>query len=1002
MPFPIPQRPARALILAPASIAVLLPLASVLLQHAPGPRALAEPNAPLAQAQAQDPLADAVKAYRTGKYATAEERFRALVESPDFQAPERQVRLAVGVADTLRARGELDEAERVLNDARAKFKDAADPVVPAKLADLALFRGRWDDAESLADQALAADPDHVPARWVKARLLLNRGEREAAVDACRWFVDHQNANPAVDRDPDLLVIVGQAAEIYYRAIARGQELAETLNDVINQIYERALRLDPDCWEAAWLEGRLFLAGYNERLALPELERAIRVNPLAVEAIVTLGRADLNGYKLAAGRKKAERALEINPAYHPALVLLADLNISDERFEDALAAAAKAVEINPNDEDALARLAAAKRLVLDHSGAGVVELHVLANNPRPATFYAALGERLADRRKYPEAERAFLKAVAADPENADARVGLGMLFMQVGREEEADALFAAAFEADPFNVRADNMMRVLKHLADYETVVSDNYEVLVDPSQDALIGKYMSRYLEKVHGELVETFQFAPPLRTRVEILKTHQWFSGRTIGLPFIPTVGACTGKVVALASPRATRQPFNWARVLKHEVVHVITLQQTEFNIPHWYTEALAVQSEGYPRPQEWNKMLVRRVPARKLLDLDTINLGFIRPSEPEERQLAYCQAQLYAQYMLERFGPDSLARMLEAYRRGLTTTRAVESCFNVPKDDFEKGYLAFLDAEVKRIASRVEEEERIPFSQLEARLKANPDDPELNARMAYEHFSRRDLKEARPFADKALRLKPGHPLASYVKARLLGSIGDDAAAIELLRAAHDPENPNDRVVDLLAELEMKAGNLDVAEALYEAARQRDPVVSKWIAGLGRVHLRQKRMDKFREDLEFLAMNDADDLALRKKLVELFLEAGDFEKAERWGWECLYIQVYDPDCHVMLADALAGGGKWDEAIEEYDVALTLEPKKPDDIRVKLARAVAGGGDPGAAAEILRDILAEDPDHPEAKALLQTLPEDQPPADDPGADADPDAPAPAPASDDPR
>jgi hypothetical protein len=39
----------------------------------------------------------------------------------------------------------------------------------------------------------------------------------------------------------------------------------------------------------------------------------------------------------------------------------------------------------------------------------------------------------------------------------------------------------------------------------------------------------------------------------------------------------------------------------------------------------------------------------------------------------------------------------------------------------------------------------------------------------MAYEHFARRDYKEARPFADKSLKLKPHHPLASYVKARLL-----------------------------------------------------------------------------------------------------------------------------------------------------------------------------------------------------------------------------------------
>ena len=212
------------------------------------------------------------------------------------------------------------------------------------------------------------------------------------------------------------------------------------------------------------------------------------------------------------------------------------------------------------------------------------------------------------------------------------------------------------------------------MASYTSIDSPHFSVVIDPTQDELLGRYMSRYLESIYPTLTTRFGYSPPGRTKIEILKNHQWFSGRTIGLPFVPTVGACTGRVVALASPRATRVPFNWARVLTHEVVHVITLQQTEFNIPHWYTEALAVESEGFPRPQEWNRMLLERVPKRrKLLNLDTINLGFIRPNEPDDRQMAYCQAQLYARYMLKRFGDDALIKMLMAYRRGLTTDRAI-----------------------------------------------------------------------------------------------------------------------------------------------------------------------------------------------------------------------------------------------------------------------------------------------------------------------------------------
>ena len=91
------------------------------------------------------------------------------------------------------------------------------------------------------------------------------------------------------------------------------------------------------------------------------------------------------------------------------------------------------------------------------------------------------------------------------------------------------------------------------------------------------------------------------------------------------------------MQSPGSMERPLNWARVLKHEFVHILTLQQSKFNIPHWYTEALAVESEGFPRPQEWNKLLLERVPARsKLLNLDTVNLGFIRPNEPDDRQMA------------------------------------------------------------------------------------------------------------------------------------------------------------------------------------------------------------------------------------------------------------------------------------------------------------------------------------------------------------------------------
>ena len=914
---------------------------------------------------------------QNGRYAEGEEAFEAALaqakKAPGGITPPLKLVIGMGKAECQASQGESAKAIEGLKALAAD--QPKNPDVAARLAELYFNRGDWELADAAVKQALEASPDHLPARWISTRLLESRGKLEEAVKACKWFVDHYNTRPPdLARNAEGLVLVGQAAERYYRATARGEELSDSLNDVINEIYEAALRADPNCWQAPWLEGKLFLSGYNERSAVKELARAQQINPLAPEILVTLGQADLQGYRLAAGRAKAERALAINPHYAPAHVLLADLNISDERFVDAKKAAVKAVAENPRDEDALARLAAASRLLVDPAGTSAAELAALANNPRPATFYAALGERLADRRKYFAAERAFLLAAQADPTRAEAPIGLGMLYMQVGREAEARSLFDESFAADPFNVRADNMMKVLKHMESYTPVESPHYSVLFDPTQDTLAAKYMARYLESVHQELTSRFGYSPPGRTRIEVMKNHQWFSGRTIGLPFIPTVGACTGKVVALASPRATGKPFNWARVLKHEVVHVITLQQTEFNIPHWYTEALAVESEGFPRPQEWNKLLLERVPARsKLLNLDTVNLGFIRPNEPDDRQMAYCQSQLYARYMLKRFGDDALIKLLMAYRRGLTTDRAIQECFGVDKADFEKGYLAYLDEVVKTIRTRVNEEKPVRFSQLERQVKEQPEDADLNARMAYEHFARRDYKEARPFADKALELKPHHPLASYVKARLLVTIGDNEAALTLLEPALDTKRPNERVVDLLAELKMKAGKLDEAEQLYELARKDDPYHTKWVASLARVHLRQKKTAKFLEDLAMIAANDADDIAVRKALAERKLADGKPAEAEKWAEECLHIDVYDPVAHVLLADALSARDKFAPAVEEYQTALELKAKGPNDLKVKLAKAQLGQGQRDAAKATIEGVLKIDPDHPEAKAMRAQL-----------------------------
>ena len=59
----------------------------------------------------------------------------------------------------------------------------------------------------------------------------------------------------------------------------------------------------------------------------------------------------------------------------------------------------------------------------------------------------------------------------------------------------------------------------------------------------------------------------------------------------------------------------------------------------------------------------------------------------------MAYCQSQLYVDYMKAKYGADSVAKMLDAYRDGLDTTAALKRACEVDKAAFEKGYRAYLD---------------------------------------------------------------------------------------------------------------------------------------------------------------------------------------------------------------------------------------------------------------------------------------------------------------------
>ncbi len=167
-------------------------------------------------------LNDAQRLLRNGRYAEALEALTA-VEAEGTKEPARltaelKVRLALCKAECQASQGEYGKAIDGLKAAAASEPKNADLV--ARLADLYLIPGDWKAAEGAVLQAEKLDPDHLQARWVKGRLLEMQGKLEESVAAWKWFVDRYNEKRAnIVTSADALLLVGQAAERYYRASA---------------------------------------------------------------------------------------------------------------------------------------------------------------------------------------------------------------------------------------------------------------------------------------------------------------------------------------------------------------------------------------------------------------------------------------------------------------------------------------------------------------------------------------------------------------------------------------------------------------------------------------------------------------------------------------------------------------------------------------------------------------------------------------------------------------
>ncbi len=253
--------------------------------------------------------------------------------------------------------------------------------------------------------------------------------------------------------------------------------------------------------------------------------------------------------------------------------------------------------------------------------------------------------------------------------------------------------------DPFNYRTANYLILLDKMAKMSRKESEHFVIFYDSANDPLIAEYFTDYLESIHKAVCGIFKHEPGVKTYIEVFPDHAAFSAHITGSPWIGTVGASTGRVIALCTPRDgenTLGTYNSAQVLRHEYTHTVTLSATDNRIAHWMTEGLAVGEEHSPLRWEWVPMLYNAVKRKELFNMEALTWAFVRPKRPQDRALAYAESYWVCTYIEEKWGHSSILKMMDAFRAGKTQEQVFQELLGVTPDAFSKEFFAWTEKQI------------------------------------------------------------------------------------------------------------------------------------------------------------------------------------------------------------------------------------------------------------------------------------------------------------------
>jgi tetratricopeptide (TPR) repeat protein len=643
-------------------------------------------------------------------------------------------------------------------------------------------------------------------------------------------------------------------------------------------FDAALKANPKNAEYRVRFGQFFFERYYPDEAAKLFKEALELDPKNAQAYYGLARVyaeDFNPEAIAA----ADKALEINPKFYQAYELKARMALEDDDRKKAATEADAALAIDPTALDAIA-IHATLDLLEDKESPWLAKINNRAKG------YETIASLLVINRRYEDALVYYSKAVAADPELWTAHSQLGVTLMRLGRPDEAYKELELAYNNDHTSDAATrNSLKLLDTYKDFETFTTPTTILKLNKKEADALRPYFEHVMQWAMSVYEKKYQFKLPRPLQVEVYPNHEDFAVRTLGLPGVGGIlGVTFDDVIAMDSPSG-RPPgqFHWGETLWHEMSHAYILTLTNYRVPRWFTEGLAVHEESATTPDWGDRVtpeIISAIRDKKLLPVAEIDRGFVHPTFPTQVIVSYYEAGKMCDYIASRWGESKLLDMAHEFAKNRPTVDVIRDQLKMEPEAFDKDFQAEIDKEVGKTVTN--------FKEWTTGLG------ELNK------LSRTPGSDNNEIISKGRALEALYP--DYVEA--------GNAYVAVAKACLAKED--------------KACAMD-EYARYSKASGRDADAIKQYAKLLDEAGKPKEAEAALERLNFVNPLDTD---LHEKLGALYMKTKDAPAAVREYAVLVALHPIDvAGSHYNLAKAYQAEGRKDKAREEVLTALEAAPE---------------------------------------------------------------------------